>query len=537
MSYMSQPNTNSEAVKRCMNIPIQPLSSQVARPVPPQRPLQPKPPYSYDNHSSTKPSRPYSAPQRRIVAPQYSDQWRSANHIQSNPPARSRSYYVNSEYPKTHPYAPRQREAFVKKNLGYPEVQRGMGAPLPPYDPLGDPHLAEYFERRFGAIQAVARRRGGRPSSAPSSRSRVTGKKLKADAGEGPILYKVFVTTADKKGASTDAKVFISLKGTKSKITRVRLTKKAGSVKSNKGVSFKFSKGTTHMFKVRGPELGHIKSLVMEHDGIKKEDGWYLQEVEIVNTKRKKSWLFMCNTWLSLHHSDGHTKREFFPHLGSKTDYEVAVVTGDKQNAGTDSNVFITIFGKTGATAKTHLKCVKSKTPFQTGTSELVKIHSNCVGPLTRVKIEHDNTGFAPGWYLERIVVTDLLHPKWKYYFPCSQWLARDEGDGAICRTLLGSRDPFAVRKDTKYKVTVYTGNVRGAGTDANVYIVLFGENGDSGQKFLDDSNNNFERGKSDQFVIECPCLGRLDRIRIGHDNAGFGPGWYLDKVSNIIDF
>jgi len=43
--------------------------------------------------------------------------------------------------------------------------------------------------------------------------------------------------------------------------------------------------------------------------------------------------------------------------------------------------------------------------------------------------------------------VTDLLHPKWKYFFPCSQWLARDEGDGAIVRTLLGSRDPFAVRK------------------------------------------------------------------------------------------
>lgn len=58
--------------------------------------------------------------------------------------------------------------------------------------------------------------------------------------------------------------VFISLKGTKAKINRARLTKKAGSVKSNKGVAFKFSKGTTHMFKIRGPELGDVKSLVME---------------------------------------------------------------------------------------------------------------------------------------------------------------------------------------------------------------------------------------------------------------------------------
>lgn len=54
----------------------------------------------------------------------------------------------------------------------------------------------------------------------------------------------------------------------------------------------------------------------------------------------------------------------------------------------------------------------------------------------------------------------------------------------------------FLFPTDTKYKVTVYTGNKKGAGTDANVYIVLFGENGDSGQKNLDDSRNNFERGK-----------------------------------------
>lgn len=530
-SYMSQPCTNSEAVRRCLNIPNLPMSSQIARPTPPQKPLQPKPPYALDsNHIAAKPARPYSAPQRRITAP--SDPWRSSNHVENRIPARSRSYYVNDEYPRSHPYASRQREGFVRKTLGYPEVQRGASAPIPPYDPLIDPHLSEYFERRFGAIQSVARRRGGRPSSAPCSR--YSGKKIKADVGEGPVLYKVFVTTADKKGASTDAKVFISLKGTKSKITRTRLTKKAGSVKSNKGVAFKFSKGTTHMFKIRGPELGDIKSLVMEHDGIKKEDGWFLQEVEVVNTKRKKSWLFICNSWLSLHHSDGHSKREFFPHLGSKTDYEIVIVTGDILNAGTDSNVFITIFGKTGATAKVHLKNVKNKLPFQQGTSNLFKIHSNCVGPLTKIKIEHDNTGFAPGWFLERVVVTDLLHPKWKYYFPCNQWLAKDEGDGAICRTLVGSRDPFAVRKDSKYKVSVYTGDKRGAGTDANVYIILFGENGDSGEKILDDSRNNFERGKSDEFIIECPCLGRLDRIRIGHDNSGFGPGWYLDKV--IVD-
>ena len=81
----------------------------------------------------------------------------------------------------------------------------------------------------------------------------------------------------------------------------------------------------------------------------------------------------------------------------------MVVITADQMVAGTDSNVFITIFGKTGATQKTHLKSVKNKNPFQQGQSDVFRIHSNCVGPLTKIKIEHDNTGFAPGWFLERV--------------------------------------------------------------------------------------------------------------------------------------
>jgi lipoxygenase homology domain-containing protein 1 len=47
-----------------------------------------------------------------------------------------------------------------------------------------------------------------------------------------------------------------------------------------------------------------------------------------------------------------------------------------------------------------------------------------------------------------------------------------------------------------KYKITVYTGNKSSAGTDADVFIVLFGSLGDSGEWKLDDEKNNFERGQ-----------------------------------------
>jgi hypothetical protein len=47
-----------------------------------------------------------------------------------------------------------------------------------------------------------------------------------------------------------------------------------------------------------------------------------------------------------------------------------------------------------------------------------------------------------------------------------------------------------------QYKVTVYTGNKRGAGTDADVFIILYGDLGKSGAILLDNKKNNFEAGK-----------------------------------------
>ncbi len=49
------------------------------------------------------------------------------------------------------------------------------------------------------------------------------------------------------------------------------------------------------------------------------------------------------------------------------------------------------------------------------------------------------------------------------------------------------------------YVVDVHTGDVRGAGTDANVFLTIFGDKGDSGERKLHKSethSNKFERGQ-----------------------------------------
>lgn len=76
------------------------------------------------------------------------------------------------------------------------------------------------------------------------------------------------------------------------------------------------------------------------------------------------------------------------------------------------------------------------------------------------------------------------------------------------------------------------TADTSHAGTDANVSITLYGSNGDTGQRQLTKKRVNlFERGKTDDFKIEALDLGQLTRLRIEHDNKGFGAGWMLDRV------
>jgi PLAT/LH2 domain len=68
-----------------------------------------------------------------------------------------------------------------------------------------------------------------------------------------------------------------------------------------------------------------------------------------------------------------------------------------------------------------------------------------------------------------------------------------------------------------KYKLFVKTGGIRGARTDANVFVQLFGENGDTGEYKIEASGKIFERGHTDIVEIETGSLGELTKLRIGH--------------------
>ncbi|KAL7976004.1 hypothetical protein Chor_011772 [Crotalus horridus] len=218
----------------------------------------------------------------------------------------------------------------------------------------------------------------------------------------------------------------------------------------------------------------------------KKKKGKKSKKKEKKTRKDDENFAEMYKQELLDYHSE--SSRETEDEYNKKKVYEVVTVTGDIRGAGTDANVFVTLFG--------------------------------AVLPLKEAKqmsfgIEHDNTGMNASWYLDRVILMDMNRPHLRFYFPCNNWLSKDEGDGLYVRDLIGSLNPMDVPKVNKYVVRVFTGDVNGSGTDADVFINIFGQNGDT----------------EDKFTLDAPNLGRLRKITIGHNNKGSSAGWFLDKV------
>lgn len=81
------------------------------------------------------------------------------------------------------------------------------------------------------------------------------------------------------------------------------------------------------------------------------------------------------------------------------------------------------------------------------------------------------------------------------------------------------------------------TSDVSGAGTNANIHMTLYGNEGHSELIALENESDKFERGQVDHFTIQTPNIGTPTKLRIGHDDSGAASGWHLHKVNLSANF
>ncbi|XP_050721606.1 allene oxide synthase-lipoxygenase protein-like isoform X4 [Eriocheir sinensis] len=84
------------------------------------------------------------------------------------------------------------------------------------------------------------------------------------------------------------------------------------------------------------------------------------------------------------------------------------------------------------------------------------------------------------------------------------------------------------------FTLLVKTGDQEGAGTDANVWVVLEDEQGRATPRIKLDKifYNDLERAKRDTYNVECPeDFGRVARLKLSRDSSGIADDWFCDYI------
>ena len=202
---------------------------------------------------------------------------------------------------------------------------------------------------------------------------------------------------------------------------------------------------------------------------------------------------------------------------GGRAKYKITVHTSDKRWAGTDAAVTARLFGEAdGVVAETaFFNLENSANNFERGRVDEFLIDAKDVGVVQGIEIKMDNSGLGAAWHLRAVSVAKASAPDDAAHFDHDDWL-----DGKTPSVVLRTSDP-AKAATCRYVIETLTSDLRGAGTDAGVSIALFGEKGETGALPLENSADNFRRGKKDVFHVDAPDVGAVVRARLGHDNKG----------------
>lgn len=370
--------------------------------------------------------------------------------------------------------------------------------------------------------QSLPRTSSSKPNATPSSSSTMP---RSSTSGRSSTTYNLSIKVGDVKGSGTDGNVYIQLFGERGNTAKIQL-RQAGDTRN------KFEKGRTYKFTVDTVDIGKVDRIKLSHDHTGYGSGFFVEEVEVEVPARQDRVKFPCRCWLAQDVDDGKIEREMFAITPlPNTAYTMSVKLGDVLSP--DTNLYVQLFGEKGETSKIMLRPIGSSlNKFEKGRTYKFTVETVNIGKIDRLRIGHDSKGDGKGIFVEEVEVSPAEGDH--AIFPCYCWLAEGKGDRKMERDILPgeSRPP---RPNTSYHLAVKTGDMLTAGTDANVYFQLIGNEGETEKIQLRQggkAEKRFEKGRVDKFIVETVDVGMVQKLRIGHDNYGSAPGWYLEEVA-----
>lgn len=343
-------------------------------------------------------------------------------------------------------------------------------------------------------------------------------------------ICRVIVETGDRQGAGTDAKVEIKIHGSNQISDWTQLDNYNGRFYNNDYIleipyicdtDFRigddFERNKVNAFTVFSGDMGDINKIEIKRDEHDLYDKWYLKEIFIEHAG--KIYHFTVNSWIKPESSTWHEDKYM---------YKVIVKTGNKFGAGTDAHIKIKLFGTKNDSTWIKLDNLDDyyifdgDDDFETGKTNTFILYLGEIdelGEIIKIQIHRDEHDVGDAWYLDNITIK---HREKSYNFIANKWIVPN-----IAVDIL--------EDSTKtFFVGVKTSNIPKAGTDANIFIKLIGNNNDESRWFkLDDpGKNDFVRDDYNSFVFpEQYMVKNLNKIQIQKDAHGDGHGWHVDYI------
>ncbi|CAK6973388.1 polycystic kidney disease protein 1-like 2 [Scomber scombrus] len=127
-------------------------------------------------------------------------------------------------------------------------------------------------------------------------------------------------------------------------------------------------------------------------------------------------------------------------HPGAQYNYLISVQTGHRKNAGTSANVTVKLIGSEGE-SDIHNLTDPDKPVFERGAVDMFLLATPFpLGEVRNLRLQHDNTGGHPSWYINKVTVQDL-QTRHVFHFLCECWLSAERGDGITKKTFNAAKN------------------------------------------------------------------------------------------------
>ncbi|XP_039523028.1 polycystic kidney disease 1 like 1 [Pimephales promelas] len=135
--------------------------------------------------------------------------------------------------------------------------------------------------------------------------------------------------------------------------------------------------------------------------------------------------------------------------------YAVTIDTGFRSRTRMTAKVYIVLYGDDGVSQTRELSSSDSKLFTCNSRNTFILSSPVSLGRIWKVHLWHDNRGSSPSWYLSHVLVKDLVQGS-SSFFLGQCWLAVDEGDGRVERSLSASECGLTFKQFLYLKLTEY---------------------------------------------------------------------------------